>query len=361
MKKSLALAAVFCAAMNLFAYNPPFGGENLFKVSNPELLSGASSASGGPFCTVVPGSISFNPALTSKVERTMFNASGTALVDVSDSDGYSGVGGGFQAGVILPSKWLVFTAAAEGAFSKNPLMDLGNNVGLHLGFSKDVIPSVSVGLNLYGGYYFGNGSDFTVGADLGFLYSFEKLSFLKDARLGISVLNMGKPLSSYEVTGIDGSHDGAGYPGIFTPRISFGATLFQLGSFDKRFTCAFSSDLYFPTFQNVAWDVALGFSYSDLFAINVGWDGNMREIMNDSGLSWPSVGLTMHFVIKSDSSKSGDEWKKNEIVPSVAYQNVYAEIHAISAGVSFYMGSQDDESPEIILWGDSIFDDDEDE
>ena len=356
MKKSLVMAALFCTALNLYAYNPPFGGENLFKLSNPDLLSGSASASGGPLFNVVPGSISFNPALTSKVERTMFNVSGTALIDVSDSDGYSGFDGGFQAGVVIPSKWLVFTAASEGMFSKNPALDLGNNVSLRLGLSKEIIPSFSVGLNVYGGYYFGNGSDFTVGADLGFLYSFEKLSFMKDARLGIAVLNMGKPLSSYEVLGIDGS-DGAGFPGIFTPRVSFAATLFSLGSFDKRFTCAFSSDVYFPTFQNVAWDVALGFACGDLVNINVGWDGNMREIMNDSGLSWPSIGLNMHFVIKTDSKDKNDEWKKNEIIPSVAYQNVYAKIHAISAGASFYMGSVDDDSPEITLWGEDLFED----
>ena len=355
MKKSLALAAVFCAAMNLYAYNPPFGGENLFKLTNPDLLSGSASASGGPIFNVVPGSISFNPALASKVERTMLNASGTLLLDVYGEDGYKGLGGGFQAGAVIPSKWMVFTALAEGIFSENPALDVGNNLNLRLGVSKEVIPSVSVGLNLYGGYYFGNGSDFIVGADLGFLYSFEKLGFLKDARLGISLLNMGKPLSSYEVLGLDGS-GASGFPGIFTPRVSFAATLFRLGSFDKRFTCAFSSDLYFPTFQNVAWDVALGFSFKDFVNFNVGWDGNLREIMNGSGLSWPSFGLSMHFTLKSDAK--GDEWMKTEIVPSAAYQNIYAKIHAISAGATLYMGSVDDDSPQIILWDEELFDED---
>ena len=59
MKKIFAVvAAVAVSSASLFAYNPPFGGEELFRLTNPEMLSGSSSsAAGGPAFNVIPASI----------------------------------------------------------------------------------------------------------------------------------------------------------------------------------------------------------------------------------------------------------------------------------------------------------------
>ena len=63
MKKILLLAGTALLASTLFAYNPPFGGEEMFRLTNPELMSGAASATGGANFTVLPSSIVYNPAL----------------------------------------------------------------------------------------------------------------------------------------------------------------------------------------------------------------------------------------------------------------------------------------------------------
>ena len=62
--KKVILAAFFLAGMaELFAYNPPYGGEDLYRLAHPELMSGAASAAGGPNFTIVPASITYNPLL----------------------------------------------------------------------------------------------------------------------------------------------------------------------------------------------------------------------------------------------------------------------------------------------------------
>ena len=75
--KKVILAAFFLAGMaELFAYNPPYGGEDLYRLAHPELMSGAASAAGGPNFTIVPASITYNPALTAGVQRADIDFSG---------------------------------------------------------------------------------------------------------------------------------------------------------------------------------------------------------------------------------------------------------------------------------------------
>ena len=350
MKRILAAGAMLLTVAMLFAYNPPAGGENIFKLSNPSLLGGAASATGGPFNELVPGSIAYNPALTAFEQRPAINAAASFLID---ADGNADLGWGFQAGAVIPNKWMVFTASVEGIFCDNPDLNIGKQTVAHLGLSKEIAENISIGLNGYFGYFFGDGADFILGADLGILFSFERFGFLKNPRIGVSLLNMGKPLSSsYSVTGIDGTTNDISYPGIFTPRLSFAADLFSLGTFKNRFTGSFSVDASFPTFQNAVFDVAMGFSYNNLINLTVGWDADVRQIAVTKKASWPSVGLGLHLVISSGDSK--DSWAQNEFTPSVAWQNLYGSVHDVSFGATMYIGMTDDEAPEVYLWGEQL-------
>ena len=49
MLKKIIASAVLCAGAALYAYNPPAGGQNLLRISSPELLSEGASAAGGAF------------------------------------------------------------------------------------------------------------------------------------------------------------------------------------------------------------------------------------------------------------------------------------------------------------------------
>ena len=348
-KKIMALAAVVAAMSSLFAYNPPVGGESVYRLTEPNLLSDAGSASGGSLFTIVPGSITFNPALTALNQRSMIDLSYTALIDTNNSNTTDNkFGQGFQIGTIIPSKWCVTTVTMQGTFVSLPEMNLGNSIDIHAGVSKDVTDKLLVGMNVYFGTYFGNGSDFTVGADLGMLYNFKKLGFLKDPRFGFSLMNLGKPVSSgYTVTGLDGTTTDTSYPGIVTPHLSFSGTLFDV----KKVSGGFSVDVAAPFFQNAVCNTALAFSYADIVRLSVGWEANIRELAAGAPVNLPSVGLSVKFAINSSGiSKKNADWSKSEINTSLAWQRLYGGIQAISGGVIMDLGMKDTAAPEIILW-----------
>jgi hypothetical protein len=349
MKKILALAVFVTVATTLFAYNPPAGGESIYRITEPNLLSDAGSASGGPLMTVVPGSITFNPALTALNQRMLLDVSYTGLIDtnnVNETD--TKYGQGFRLGAIIPSKWCVSTIDVQGLFINLPEMDVGNSFIIHAGVAKDVNEQLYVGANMYTGFYFGNGSDFTIGADFGMLYYFKKLGFLKTPRLGVSIMNLGKPITgNYTVTGINGTTEGISYPGILTPHVSFAATLFDV----KKISCGFSADLATPFFQNAVFDTAVAFGFADIVRLSIGWEANVRELVSGSAVNLPSVGLSVKFSFNSSGIiKSNADLAKSEMSVSAAWQQLYGGIEAVSAGALVNLGMQDTSAPEIILW-----------
>ena len=224
--KKVILAAAFLAGMaELFAYNPPYGGEDLYRLANPELMSGAASAAGGPNFTIVPASITYNPALTAGEQRADINFSGTVFynfdkVKIEGESSDKTVGGGFQAGMIVPTKWSVFSLTANALFADFYGMDLRKTLVFHAGLSKEVNEKLSVGANAYSGLYMGSGSDFSIGIDLGALYKMDSFSIFTNPRFGISLLNIGKPVD-YETLGIDNKKESSSYPSALTPRVSF--------------------------------------------------------------------------------------------------------------------------------------------
>ena len=159
-KKLLCVAVALCAMASIFAYNPPFAGEDVYRLTSPQLLAGGASATGGPVFVVIPASITYNPALTALEQRVILNLSGDFIFDTNAADGHSEAGGGFQLGLSIPTKFLVFSGTVQGLFCRNPALDVGNSIAAHFGISKDVTEKVFLGMNLYTGFYFGNGSDF---------------------------------------------------------------------------------------------------------------------------------------------------------------------------------------------------------
>lgn len=355
------LVACACASAGDFVnvYNPPFGGQDIYKLSNPTMMSGAASASGGPVFSVLPMSITYNPALPSVVQRDVINLSYTAFLDTNRADESDPVFGQmFQGGAIVPTRYFVFAGTVQAAFANFPRMDLGNTILVHAGLSKDVTDSLFVGMNLYTGFYMGDGSDFTVGLDFGVLYKMKQVGFLQNPRLGISLTNLGKPVTgNYHANGINGTSNFINYPGIVTPRASFAATLFDV----QKFNGSFSADVYAPEFMDLAFDLGLAFAYSDIVQLCFAWEGDVREFIKGAKPNWPTVGLNIRLTINSKKiAKGNEDWEKSEIVPSVAWKNCYDGIQAFSGGLSLYLGMKDTKAPEIYLWDESgMFDEEE--
>ncbi len=356
MKKFFILLSVMICSASIFAYNPPLGGENVLRLTNPDLIGGAASASGGALYAITPSSIVFNPALTAREERVDFCLDGTVFFNTNKVE-LNGVedktaGGAFDLGVIFPTRFCVFSGIMQGVFAHFNTMNLRNSLVFHFNISKDVVADkLSVGMNLYSGFYMGEGSDFSIGADLGFLYTFGDLGFLRNSRLGFAFLNLGKPVNgeSYKTNGIKSGAASSDYPAFLTPRFSFAGDLFHA----YKFSGGFYTDLSFPTFQNVVFDLGFGFNWSKCISLNTCWQVNMREVMENgkTGLLWPSVNLSFKFDFNSSKiSMKNADWEKSEIVPSIAWQNLYNGIQAISFGANMYMGMADVTAPEIFLW-----------
>src|SRR5574344_834897 len=348
-KKVLLLTSFLAVASSLFAYNPPVGGESIYRITEPNLLSDSGSASGGPLFTVVPGSITFNPALTALNQRILLDVSYTGLFDtnsVNTSD--KKYGQGFQLGVVIPTKWCVSTFDMQGLFIGLPEMDVGDSFIMHAGVSKDVTEQLYIGMNMYTGFYFGSGSDFTIGADLGMLYMLKDMGFLKSPRLGVSLMNLGKPITgNYSVIGLDGTDKDISYPGIITPHVSFAATRFEI----KKISCGFSADLAVPFFQNAVFDTAVAFAFADIVRLSVGWEANARELAKGNSVNLPSIGLSVKFALNTSGiSKKNADWSKSEMSVSSAWQQLYGGIEAVSAGAIVNLGMKDTAAPEIILW-----------
>lgn len=376
MKKKLILFAALICTSFVFAYNPPLGGESLFRLTNPELLGGAASASGGPLLTVIPSSITYNPALSVLEQRVDVDLSFSAMFNTNRKSETDGVfGSAFQAGTIIPTKWFVYSADVQGIFANFDSMNLRNSIIIHGGIAKEINEKLAVGMNLYSGYYLGSDSDFTVGADLGMFYQFEdfkftkkegsffnKSGFLSKARLGIAFLNLGKPLFGYGTKGIYADQASSNYPGILTPRISFASNLINPltkkldengNALRSKFNSGISMDISAPTFQNLIFDCAIGFSYDNIVNLNISWEANLREILTQQSqaISWPSVSLSFRFAFNSSKfTGNNEDLAKSEIIPVLAWQNLYNGIQVISGAAKLNLGMADEQPPEIILW-----------
>ena len=342
MKKIFAVvAAVAVSSASLFAYNPPFGGEELFRLTNPEMLSGSSSsAAGGPAFNVIPASITYNPALPAGSEILTFDVSGTLFANLDKEDGDKSAGGAFEIGVLYPTSWGTFTATFNSVISELYRMPLGKIYDFHAGAAKDINDWLAVGLNVYYRNYaaIGDGdSDFAVGADLGAFAKVGDLGCFKDARLGASVLNIGKP-ADYPTMGLDRYEESSKYPSIFTPRVGFAATVVESGSWKA----AVSADVSIPSFVNCISDVGVELDYGEALKLNLAWQLNIREFAEGKdGICSCSFGVSYKFGINSG---------KHSMTPSLASQYLYGGLAAISGGARVDLGQKDTAGAEIQMW-----------
>ncbi|WP_407400041.1 hypothetical protein [Treponema sp.] len=344
MKKIIMAAAVAVSSAVLFAYNPPMGGEEFFRLANPEMLSGASSsAAGGPSFNVIPASITYNPALPANSEIITFDLSGTLMINCDKKDGDKSTGSAFETGVIIPTKFAAFTATTSGVFSEMIGMPVGKIWDVHAGASKDILDWLSVGANFYYRSYrgFDMDSSYAIGADVGALARVGDFGFLKDVRLGAAVLNMGKP-ADFKTGGIDKKEECSKYPTIFTPRAGVAAQLFEAGDWIG----SFSADVCMPTYvKNFITDLAFEVSYAEKLKINLGWQYNLRECVEggSDGISSCSVGVSYKFGTKIGS-------KESSITPAMATQYLYSGILALSGGARVDLGQKDTSGAEIEMW-----------
>ncbi len=336
---------VLCASLS--AYNPPPNGENMYELVSPQMISSGSSVTGGGLKTVTPESIALNPALIAGEQRWVVDLSYTGIIGTNLLTGY---GQAANVGLIIPSRFGVTGITMQGIFTSGlPLMDLGNSFTVRGAFAKDLTDELYVGAGA--ALAFGTGMDWALYADIGFWYNIKVikgLGFFKDIRWGASLTGMGKPLSSGGI-GIDAASVSGSFPGMFTPHLGIAGNLFSV----KNFSGGLAMDLSFPTFQNVVYNAGLAFLIANMVQIQTGWEVNLRELLSGYMVQIPTVSISVKFGIntKDASFLAKQGWQQSEIVTSGAYQNLYSDMHAASAGASIYLGQRDTQAPEVKLWG----------
>lgn len=357
MKKVLSAFAVLTAASSLFAYNPPTGSEDLNRLSEPELLSGGHSSAGGALYFVTPSSIVNNPALPALEQRIMIDLGYTALIDSDDlSDDDYGNSAGL--GVSIPSRYGVTTFLAQWIASPFLDMHLGHVFDFRGNFSKDITDNLNFGATANVGVAYDEKSDWKAGIDVGILYNFGKIAFMDDFRLGVALMNLGKPFSGDELLGMsadsrDENHEdwedneATMYPGLATLRVGVASTLFEAGLFKG----GWSADVSVPTAQNAVFDAGFQVSYAEMVRLNVGWNANLREMIEGRDVNLPSIGLSFKFAFQSSKLAAGNsDWGQSEMTVGAAWQQLYKNVTAVSGGALLKLGTSDNEPPEITLW-----------
>lgn len=355
MKKVLSALAALTAVSSLFAYNPPTGGEELNRLSEPELISGGKSAAGGALNFVTPASIVNNPALPALEQRIMIDLGYTALIDNDDLSDKS-YGNAAEIGTSIPSRYGVTTLLAQWVTSPFYDMNLGHVFDFRANFAKEITDKLTFGATANLGIAYDEKHDWKAGVDLGALYNFGKVGFMDDFRLGVALLNLGKPFSGDELLGMNADsrdetakdwEEATMYPGLATLKIGVASTLFEAGLFKG----GWSADISAPTVQNAIFDAGFQVSYNDMVRLNIGWGANARELIEGRAVNLPAIGLAFKFAFKSSKLAAGNaDWGQSEMTVGATWQQLYKNVNAVSGGALLKLGTSDTEPPEIVLW-----------
>lgn len=349
MKRALMLTAVMALFTTaLSAYNPPVNGENFKELSSARANSGSLSVCGGGLFYTNPSSIYVNPALTSNQQRIDLNLGYTAMFSSNPSDS-STFGSAFQAAIILPTKWTVITVLSNGVFVPFESMDVNNTLNLKVNFAKEITDKLSVGLGLYSGVFWGADNDWSLGADLGFVYKVGDLGFLKDFRYGASVLNLGKNFDDTTATPLKSGEKLSAFPTIATFKFGVSTTLVST----EFFKLGLALDLTTPCFQNFIMDAGFECSIKDIVYINIGERLNLAEVMEGVKNNYiPSIGISCRFSFgfKNNSYMEKNGWSESELATSVSYRQIKGDINTVSAEFDLNLGAEDTTPPVITLW-----------
>lgn len=349
MKKiavAVLISTLLLTAVN--AYNPPVGAEDMCLLSSPTSLSGGTSVTGGALFSVGAESIVVNPALTADEQRVNLNLGYTFMFSGNDKDENS-IGSAFQTAILIPMKMYVFSGYVNGTFAPfTQEMYLGDSINAKAGLSKEITDKLNVGASISGGYTWKFGSDWALGANVGFVYKQGDLGFMKDFRYGASVLNLGKNYSDVGRLPVQEDAEITAYPSLAT--LKLGAA----GSFFKNDTVEIggSLDLTVPIPYNMIIDLGVQASIKDMLVVSLGEKINIVEAAKGHGSYIPSVGLIFKFSfdVKNNDYLASKDWSQSEMTVSAAYKNMYQNVHAISAGVDIDLGMKDTSAPEIVVW-----------
>lgn len=347
----LVMSILFIATAS--AYNPPKNGEGFMEFATPKLLSGTLSTAGGALFTISPESIVINPAITATEQRTDLNLAYTALFSGNDLS-LSRYGNIIQTAILIPSKLYIFTGMINYTSVGFEEMNLSNSLNVKAALSKQITDKLDVGLGVNLGFLFTADFDWALSANLGGLYKWGDLGFIKDFRIGASLNNLGKAYKSYTISSLLFSEEYAyaptGFPNFCDIRLGVAGQLITT----DVVKLGMSLDFETPLFQNFIFSLGLNFAFKDMFYLTVLEKINLTELSRGHAHYIPAVGLSykFRFNVKNIKYIEDNDWSQSEMRVSAAYKNIYQTVNAVSADVDITLGLKDDKPPVIQLWND---------
>jgi len=290
-----------------------------------------------------PLATALNPSAAALEQRIRLELNYTALVGSDTNEGW---GNALNAGLTLPTNAGVFSFTGFYMGSDLASANLGTLGGVHIAFSKDLLPNFLVGVGVSGimGEQAGE-SDWGLGADLGFTHVIGKLFFLEDFTWGAAMRNMGK---GYAPT--DATDDSSNFPVAFTPAVSISTKLVKT----EPFTLGLYADVSSPAFQNILLFAALDAGIMNIVTVRSSLRMDMDELLSSSGTDrFPfAFGMSVNFRIdleKKVEFLSERGWSKSDIRFDFAVAPLADGAFAAGAGLNAALGLMDDKPPQVSL------------
>lgn len=330
----------------LFAYDPPAGGDGLPFLLSPAMSGGAMSTASA----YGPMSDAINPAASATLQRVTLDAGYSALVGLGGEQGFGSL---INLGLAIPQPYGVWSFGLNLNIIPESLvsMPLGTVFALRGGISKDLYPNLNVGVMLDAALGGNNRFDWGLGLDLGFVHHLGNVSFLRNLRWAGVLRNMGKSIKPGEsVLGINNTA-ATSYDAPFTAAFGIAGDLLQHQASGLRL--ASSADLYFPSFQNVVFNIGAELAVRERFFFRTGWDINLREAIAGKGRSLiPSFSLSAVIPISrtaDDSFISQRGWDRSDIQPLLSARPMYNQVWAFGLGATLPLGVVDRQAPRIVV------------
>ncbi|MFP4363850.1 MAG: FlgD immunoglobulin-like domain containing protein [Spirochaetia bacterium] len=339
MKRILFFMLLFAyfISMGFSQYLPPDGTNELLEVTSPHILSAGEhvTSSYPPMTDII------NPSSSALIQRTILDLSFIGIAGLADNPGYHG--SVVNMGLSIPTPAGVFSGSGHFLTASPDGFGLGTLGGVHASFSKDLFPSflVGAGTNVFFGY--NTSFDWRWDLDLGFTHILGDIGFMKDFVWAGAFRHAGKWFDPVESR--------SAYPAAFTPAVGAAFSPLLTDDFELRF----SSDLVFPSFQDVGLTYGMEFSFQDFVGFRLGGGITLQELLNSS-LTPRSVPLSGGIFVNITTNFSEDVeflrisergWNRSEVRSHITAAPLRNGLWAFGAGLNIPLGVLDSQPPQI--------------
>ncbi|MBF9015638.1 FlgD immunoglobulin-like domain containing protein [Oceanispirochaeta sp. M1] len=313
----------------------PFGafaessGELAYPLYSPLFLGGGASVTNMDS----PQSAGINPAASGNFQRIILDLNYINLAGWDDN----GMGHAINTALAVPSKYGVFTGNLHFLTTDGldaPDMDFGTFGSMDFGFSKEIYKNLYTGFSLSGAI--GSGMDWGLGLNLGVIHTPGTIGKFKNFRWGASLNKLGKGYTN------GGSYLNA-IPNNLTLQLGAGFDIID----KENFNWALNSDLGFPTFTDIKFELGQVFTIQKNLKIFTSSSVILSDTINGNFQTIiPSVGLSYNFSFKP-KDKEQTRQQTSEVEFQAAGAPLYNSVGAIGVGATIPFGIRDANPPVI--------------